>query len=69
MHRWYEPAGWQPWESVGVTIDGDPVACSWGRDRIDLDDRDLRAHAPEARCDAAPDPAIPGDDKPLPGEP
>ncbi len=36
QHRWYEPNGWQPWESLGVTIDTDPSACSWGSDRIDL---------------------------------
>jgi hypothetical protein len=40
QHRWYEPDGWQPWESLGVRIAGDPAACSWGRDRIDLFLRD-----------------------------
>ena len=36
MHRWYVPAGWQPWESLGVHLDGDPEVSSWGPDRIDL---------------------------------
>jgi hypothetical protein len=40
QHRWYEPDGWQPWESLGVSIAGDPAACSWGPDRIDLFLRD-----------------------------
>ena len=34
------PDGWQPWESLGVTVGGDPVAASWGPDRIDLFVRD-----------------------------
>jgi hypothetical protein len=36
MHRWYEPAGWHAWESLEVRVGSDPVACSWGADRLDL---------------------------------
>jgi hypothetical protein len=36
MHQWYEPAGWTEWESLGVQLSGDPAACSWGPDRIDV---------------------------------
>ena len=35
-HRWYEPAGWQPWEQLPIQFASDPSACSWGPNRIDL---------------------------------
>jgi hypothetical protein len=36
MHQWYDPSGWSEWESLGVVAGGDPAACSWGPNRIDL---------------------------------
>jgi hypothetical protein len=35
-HRWYEPAGWQDWERLPVSIASDPAATSWGPNRIDV---------------------------------
>ena len=35
-HCWYEPAGWQPWESLGGSLASHPAACSWGPNRIDV---------------------------------
>ena len=35
-HQWYGPTDWSEWESMGVTVDGDPVASSWGPNRLDL---------------------------------
>ena len=35
-HCWYEPAGWQPWESLGGTLASDPTACAWGPNRLDV---------------------------------
>ena len=35
-HCWYEPAGWQPWESLGGELTSDPAACSWGPNRLDV---------------------------------
>jgi hypothetical protein len=53
MHQWYEPAGWSAWESLGVRVEGDVAACSWGPGRIDIFGRDESGGLVHASWDEA----------------